>query len=104
MRYSTPYGFFEIVPMPGQPQIAICHGLGVPTHLRDKGLGSKLKEAQNQLIAELLYDYAICSVSSTNAKQKHILAKYGWTRLDFFQNTRQSEETEIWGWKVVHYG
>lgn len=100
MRYATPYGFFSITPMPGQPMVAICHSFGVPEPLRGQGYGHQLKAAQNAKLAEMLFDYAICTVAAANEKQKRVLTRGGWKFLTAFRNTRSCEMTEQWGWEV----
>lgn len=100
MRHATPYGFFEITPMPGQPQVAICHGLGVPERLRGQGFGHQLKAVQNSMLARQMFDYALCTVAAGNDKQRRILTRAGWKKLDSFRNTRSCEHTETWGWEV----
>lgn len=99
-RLATEYGAYEITPLPGQPQVAVCHGFMVPQSLRGMGYGHRLKQHQNDAIAAQLHDFAICTVSSGNVAQKRVLGAAGWVKLAEFGNTRSSETTELWGYSV----
>jgi hypothetical protein len=96
-RIVTMDGACEISSLPGQPQVAICHSFFVDFAKRGNGAGKFLKETQHYALANLHYDYAICTVANCNQAQKTILIEAGWQRLDSFQNRRSSEITEIWG-------
>lgn len=100
MRVSTPQGCYEIESMPSQPQLAICHGFFVPVHLRGKGLANKLKQIQAQTLAHLGYDYATCTVCSSNSAQKQVLHNAGWRMLASFRSSKTGEPVELWGWTV----
>lgn len=103
-RYNSDFGAFEITPYPAQPQIAHCHGFFIVADARGKGLGSKLKLAQMELLTEQLYDYATCTVDATNAAQRRVLEKSGWECLAVFPNSRTGGSTELWGWSVSGEG
>lgn len=99
-RYASDFGAFEISAIPGQPQIAHCHGFFVVPPGRGKGLGTAQKIEQMKLLADELYDYATCTVDATNVAQKRVLEKTGWECLAVFANTRTGGQTELWGWAV----
>ncbi|MBL8474427.1 MAG: hypothetical protein JNM98_21745 [Rhodocyclaceae bacterium] len=99
-RHATKYGAYEITPLPGQPQVAVCHGFMVPTSLRGNGYGHRLKQDQIGAVAAQMHDFAICTVAAGNAAQKKILATAGWVKLAEFFNTRSNEMTELWGFGV----
>lgn len=99
-RIATEYGAYEITPLPGQPQIAVCHGFMVPQDMRGRGYGHKLKEHQGETLRAQLHDFAICTVAAENTAQQRVLAESGWKKLTEFQNTRSSEITELWGHQV----
>jgi predicted GNAT family acetyltransferase len=100
MRISTPHGAYEIDSMPSQPQVAICHGFFVPLHLRGKGLANKLKQHQAQMLSNLFYDYATCTVCSSNSAQKHVLQNAGWRMLSSFRSSKTGDPVELWGCTV----
>ena len=101
-RYSFSYGAFHITAVPGQPQLAHCHGFFVPIDFRGLGYGNKLKKKQMEMLARGQFDYATCTVDSSNHAQRAILEKNGWTQLSSFSNRRNGSETELWGWVVTH--
>jgi hypothetical protein len=96
-RYAIPAGSYHIDALPGQPQIAHCHGFFVPVDRRGMGLAHMLKEHQiSNLVAEH-YDYATATVDASNNAQKKVLAKAGFRYLDYFFNTKTGGTTELWG-------
>lgn len=99
-RYATPYGAYEIDSMPGQPQIAHCHGLLVTPANRGRKLGHMLKQDQMQTLRYLNYDYATCTVDASNDRQRAVLEKAGWQLLGNITNTRTGGITQLWGWHV----
>ena len=102
-RHATPYGAFNIEPMPSQPQIGLCHGFFVDHALRGRGLGHELKRTQHDALADGYYDYAICTCDSANTAQQRVLTVAGWQLLDHFENSRTGGKTQIWG-RQVPYG
>lgn len=99
-RYASDFGAFEISPIPGQPQMAHCHGFFVVPEGRGKGIGTQQKLAQMKVIDDELFDFATCTVDAGNAAQKRVLEKTGWHRLFVFANRRTGGLTELWGWAV----
>lgn len=99
IAFNGVYG--EIVSMPGCSQVAISHGVFVPSNSRKCGLG-KLAQKQRLEFAKknLGYDYIICTVESTNAAQRHILEKYEWKLLDEFKSTKTDHTVCIYGRKL----
>ena len=87
-RHATDYGAYEVTPLPGQPQVAVCHGC----HM--------LKAHQGATLRAQLHDFAICTVASGNAAQQRVLEAAGWKKLAEFENTRSGETTELWGHNV----
>lgn len=96
-RHPLPSGAFEITSLPGQSQVAVCHGFFVHESQRKRGLGHVIKASQNKTLQALHYDFAICTVAQCNAAQEAILTQAGWTKLAEFKNHRSSEITELWG-------
>lgn len=99
-RYATEHGAYEIDSMPGQVQVALCHGFYIELDQRGRGLAHLQKEHQNLILSELGYDNAICTVAHDNAAQKRVLELAGWNRLSAFPNTRLGGMTELWGYVV----
>lgn len=95
-RHSTDAGAYEVTSLPSQVQIAVCHGFFVKEESRGKKKSHELKQHQIDLLNELGYDLAICTVAAGNHKQKTVLSRAGWRCVESFYNTRLSERTELW--------
>lgn len=100
MRYSTPAGAYEIDSVPSQPQVAHCHGFFVHHEFRGKGLAHDLKTHQCLMLAKLGYNFATCTVCSSNLAQKRVLTRAGWSRIAAFGSTKSGSDVEVWGWVV----
>lgn len=96
-RYATPFGAYEITPLPGQPQVVVCHGFMVPEQLRGQGHAHRLKAHQEDMVRAQHHDYALCTVAAGNLAQKRVLGAAGWVKLTEFRNRRSAETTELWG-------
>lgn len=99
-RYATKFGAYEIDSMPGQVQVALCHGFYIEPDQRGRGLAHLQKEHQNMILSELGYNHAICTVAQDNTAQKRVLEMAGWKHLSAFPNTRLGGTTELWGYVV----
>lgn len=99
-RHATPYGAYEIDSVPGQPQIAHCHSLFVKREQRGRGYGHMLKAHQMATLYGLNYDYATCTIDSSNERQRAVLEKAGWHLLQNIHNSRTGNCTQLWGWNV----
>lgn len=99
-RYAFPEGVFHIDPVPGQPQIAHCHGFFVPVSLRGKGKGTVLKQIQMAKLRTENFDFATCTVDAENKVQRKILDRAGWRFMGAFHNSRTGSITQVWSWGV----
>lgn len=98
-RYATAYGAFEIDSLPSQVQVAICHGFFVSPEHRGQGRAHEQKAEQNEALQALGYDFAICTVTRDNTRQKRALEGAGWKKLADFFSRRQDTLVELWGFK-----
>ena len=99
-RYAFPEGVFHIDPVPGQPQIAHCHGFFVPSAQRGQGKGTVLKQIQMATLRAENFDFATCTVDAENRAQQKILARAGWLLMGDFRNSRTDSITQMWSWGV----
>lgn len=99
-RHTTFAGTFCVDQMPAQPQLALCHGFFVPTRQRGRGFAHMLKHQQMNMLRAENFDFAICTMDSSNAAQQAVLSKAGWQRLAEFDNSRTGGKTQVWGAKV----
>lgn len=96
-RFNHTAGAFEITSLPGQSQVAICHGFFVHSAQRGAGKAHEIKAMQRHCLQALHYDYAVCTVAADNHAQKSVLTQGGWKKLSDFRNHRSNEITELWG-------
>lgn len=101
-RHASRYGAYEIDSLPGQSQVAVCHSFVVPEDRRGQGFGHLLKAEQACDIEGQHYDFALCTVSASNVRQKRVLIGAGWQYLTSFRNRRSSETTELWCKGAAH--
>ena len=97
MRFALTEGAYEIDSLPSQPQVAHCHGFFVYHELRGMGHAHTLKQHQWKTLRDLGYDYATCTVCSSNAAQKRVLERSGWSKLAEFTSSKTGEPVEMWG-------
>lgn len=99
IAFNGVYG--EITSMPGCSQVAISHGVFVPSNSRKAGMG-KLAHKQHLEYAkkDLGYDYILCTVESTNLVQIHILEKYEWEKLSEFKSNKSEHTVCLYGRKL----
>ena len=100
MRFPTEHGCFELEGLPGCRQIVVSTNAFIEEEYRGKGNGNKAHQSRLQLMRELRYDYAICTVVSTNEAQRHILASNGWKKLDEFKSRVTKNTVELWSRKI----
>ena len=99
-RYSTVFGVYEITPMAGLPQTAICHGFYVLDGMRGAGYGRKLMDCMLMSLKLENYDYAICTTQHNNTAMKMLLCRAGWIQKDIFQNRKTGQAHTVWGFSI----
>jgi RimJ/RimL family protein N-acetyltransferase len=98
MRYEDGHGgFFELNPFPGCNQLVVSNHSWIDPELRGAGLGTVIHGQRLEKMRILGYDYAICTVKSSNIAQIKILEKYLWKHLDTFMNRETGNRVELWG-------
>lgn len=98
MRYSIGYVFGEVDSLPGCSQIAVSHSVFTPKEFRGTGEGTRAGRIKdNNLFQFYGYDYALCTVASSNETEKRSLIQRGWKRLDNFMSRKTDHPVEIWG-------
>lgn len=101
MRYGTDCGSFQLVDMPGSPQIAVSIHTFVLPELRGKGYGDKDHKLRLAELQRLGYNYALCTVNARNAVEVHILEKNGWDRLSEFVSSSTGNTVRLYGKHIV---
>ena len=100
MRFSDQYGFYELNPFPGCNQICVSNHAFIYRGWRGAGKGQIQHQERLIKARELGYDFIVCTVKTDNEKEKHILEKYGWSRMAFFVNSETENQIEFWGKKL----
>jgi RimJ/RimL family protein N-acetyltransferase len=100
-RHTHAVGVFHIDPVPGQGQLAHCHGFYVNHAMRGRGYAHTLKSHQMERLAEERYDYATCTLDSANDAQRRVLEGAGWRQLAIFMNSKTGGTTELWGCTIT---
>lgn len=101
MRFPSDAGFYELNSFPGCNQIVVSNHSFVKPELRGMGLGKQIHQERLDLMKELGYDYALCTVKADNIAQISILVKNQWKFLDSFHNKETGHDVLIYGRKVV---
>jgi len=97
MRFANQYGAGEVDNLPGCTQVAVNHSFFIYPKYRGKGIGSKNHEARLKRLAEMGYDYVICTVNTKNSAQVKILVKHGWSKLSMFTSSKTENSVAVYG-------
>lgn len=97
MRFSTPYGFYELNPFPGSNQIVVSNHAFIYPGFRNNGYGKQTALERMQKAQQLGYDYMLCTVRADNPAQLKILRGLGWKELDRFVSTETEHEIILFG-------
>jgi len=98
MRLKVYEAVGEIDSLPGCTQIAVSHSVFLPKGLRGQSKGTVAGYKRDAYLRDSLgYDYALCTVASSNDVEKRCLITRGWKKLDNFMSTKTDHAVEIWG-------
>lgn len=97
MRYvdSSGFVFGEVDSLPGCSQVAVSHSVFSVSKL--PRAGSKAHAERLAYLRSLGYDYVLCIVNSTNAKQLSILKRFQWKPLDTFTSDKTGHFVCLYG-------
>ena len=104
MRYANDFGFYDLTPLPGCPQVIVSTHVFIHPQFRGQGHGKIQHEARLKEMVRLGYDYALCTVRSDNEPQLRILARQSWKALDSFNNTVSGHHVMIFGRSLASQG
>lgn len=74
-RYTSQHGYYEFNQFPGCAQLIVSNHAFITKDQRGKGYGKHQQRVKLDLAAELGYNCIICTVKSTNLREKHIMRK-----------------------------
>jgi len=101
MRFSVPgIGHYELVTLPGSPQVAVSCRAYIEKEFRGQGWGTQLAEERLKKARDLGYDYIIATVRADNAAQVKIMKNLGWEPLDSFTSRQTDQEIIVFGKKL----
>lgn len=100
MRYATREGFYSIIEMPNQPNVAICYDFTIYPEFRGQKASHSLKEHQMETLKRQGFTSAICTTQFSNHAQNKVLEKAQWNILSSFIDQRTNSNALIWGWNV----
>lgn len=87
-NYKTRIVDFSLTQMPGCCGILISHNVYVGKSFEGKGVNSFLQGIREKIAKENGYTSLMCTTTSENKAEVHILEKYGWSCVDKFVNKR----------------
>ena len=97
MRILTEYGYYDLEPLPGNPQVCVSTHLMTFKKHRGKGLGVQRCKARIRIARGYGYKYMLATVRADNIAEKRVLAKSaGWEYKDVFLN-HDGDAIELWG-------
>lgn len=100
MRFSHPYGFYELNPFPGSNQIVVSNHAFIYPQFRNNGYGKQAAEERIEKARDLGFDYMLCTVRADNPAQLKIIRGLGWKELDRFTSTETGNEIILFGKNV----
>ncbi len=98
MKYSDKLGgSYRIDDLPGNSQIAVSNAAFIHPNQRGKGHGKKVHKEKLNLMIELGYDIALCTVVTSNEPQIRIVEKNGWEKLMQFKSKKTGNDIILFG-------
>jgi ribosomal protein S18 acetylase RimI-like enzyme len=94
---GRPVACGHIDPLPGSTQVAVFHSAFVLPEYRNQGIGKKAHQERLRLAKENLYDFALCTVDSTNTVQIKNLEANGWILRGSFFSNKTKHQVRIYG-------
>lgn len=94
--YESHWAGYSLSTFPGSHAVGISHG--VYNNWPDMGLGQYFLKERLSLAREIGMRTLLCTVNSTNEKEKHILQKNGWKKIHTMRDDRwiPASSVELW--------
>lgn len=98
MRFIQPNGSYSLDDLPGNTQVCVSHSAFILPNKRGTGLGNKYHVERLGKIRELRYDLAICTIVASNVRQRGILIRNGWKKVEDadFESSKTGSLVELW--------
>lgn len=97
MRFATDKSARNLDALPGCNQVCVSHGAFMFKGTRGQGHGTQEQKYALNMMKDLHYDYALCTVRATNVAQRAIMEKNGWSTLDQFKSSYSDEYIILYG-------
>lgn len=98
MRLSFEGVYGEITTLPGCTQIGVSHNVFVDPSRRGQGWGTEANLQRTAFMRDNMgYDYALCTVESTNEAQQKIMSVNGWKQLSYFVSRKTGHTVILYG-------
>lgn len=89
-------GEYQLDSMPGCSRICISHGLQIWPQYRGKGYATIAHQNRLKQAIELGYDVILATIVEGNKPQEHLLQKFGWKQITFFDNLKTQHRVYLW--------
>ena len=86
---------FSLKELPGCCGVLVSYNVRVCRELRNKGINSFLQGIRQEIAKHNGYTMLLCTTTSENHQEIHILKKYGWKRAKNFVNARTGNKVLI---------
>lgn len=96
-RIILPTGGCELTSLPGCAQVVVSHNAFILPALRGKGSGDRAHLLRLQLMRDMAYDYALCTVRMGNDAQETILKRHDWEELAKFKSSYTDNWVTLYG-------
>jgi RimJ/RimL family protein N-acetyltransferase len=83
-------GYAHVNYFPGDTEIGVINGVYIPVAEQGKGVGSKQHAERLQLMKDMGFLHAMCTVNKGNEKEITILKRHGWEKI------KELEYTSVW--------
>ena len=97
---ATGFVFGELDSLPGCSQVVVSHAVYANPEAAP-GAGKKAHAERLAYMRKLGWDYALCTVDSSNGKQVSIMKRFLWQCLDSFKSTKTGHIVSIYGRNLI---
>lgn len=92
---------FKLTQMPGCCAYLVSHDAYVEPNYRSKGVAQATQDVKTEISRYAGYTKMICTTTSHNKTQNHVLEKHGWIKTDSVLNERTGNLVITWTKKVL---
>jgi hypothetical protein len=97
VRYGDYPHYYQLDDLPGCSQVAVSHSMFLHPNCRGQGYSYTAGFDRIRKMKELGYDYAICTVDSSNVAEIKQLNNSGWFSIGIFDSKKTGHVVRIYG-------